>query len=180
MPALFHCFPPCEKSFSTDKALNAHISNKPGCFERYSQFLLSLIPSHLGTEDVEHGVDPESPVAYTPPRDLIGTFDNLSLLESERPWTGQQARMIEPQPDDPTVSIEVYPDAGTILRQAQAPYERVQAILEQDGRDNIYYPFASQTEWGLAVFLHNNLTLSEIDKFLQLRFVRNFIDTAFT
>lgn len=68
--------------------------------------------------------------------------------------------MKEPQTEDPIIFIEVYPDSRKIRQQAQAPFVCIEEILEQNGRGNIYYPSASQTEWGLATFLHNNPTTS--------------------
>lgn len=190
MPASYRCFPPCLKSFPTTKALNAHISNKPECFERYSQFLLSLVgpaPPEARANSPQINTEPASsapssspfgaPFRFSP-HDPVGGLDALTLdgvstvTEPERPWVGVQPGMQEPPPNDEREYVEVYPHAGRILCRDQSAYEKILANIKQHSPQNLYYPFASQSEWGLAVFLHNNLTFSEINNFLKLQFVR--------
>jgi hypothetical protein len=185
MPACYRCFPPCLKSFPTTKALNAHISNKPECFERYSRFLLSLVGPAPTAHSPQNNTEPaSSTVGSSPfriqfsPQDPVGGLDALSIdgaliaPEPEPPWAGIQPGMQEPPTSAEGEYVEVYPHAGGILRRDQSVYEKILADIKRDSPQNMYYPFASQSEWGLAVFLHNNLTLSEIDSFLKLQFVR--------
>jgi hypothetical protein len=112
------------------------------------------------------------------PQDPVGGLDALTLdgastvAESERPWVGVRPGMQEPPTSVEGEYVEVYPHAGGVLHRDRSAYEKILADIERDSPQNMYYPFASQSEWGLAVFLHNNLTLSEIDRFLKLQFVR--------
>jgi hypothetical protein len=192
MPASYRCFPPCLKSFPTTKALNAHISNKPDCFERYSQFLLSLVgpaPPKLRADSPQSDKEPASSALSSPfeapfhfsPQDPVGGLDALTLdgasmaTEPEHPWVGVHPGMQEPPTNDEREYVEVYPHAGRILHRDQSAYEKILNDLERDSPHNMYYPFASQSEWGLAVFLHNNLAFSEINNFLKLQFVRIII-----
>jgi hypothetical protein len=187
MPASYCCFPPCPRSFPTTKALNAHISNKPECFERYSQFLLSLVGPAPTAHSPQNNTEPASstvgsspfgaPIHFSPQDPVRGldalTLDGASIApEPEHPWAGIQPGMQEPPTSAEGEYVEVYPHAGRVLRRDQSTYEKILADIERDSPENMYYPFASQSEWGLAVFLHDNLTLSEIDSFLKLQFVR--------
>jgi hypothetical protein len=79
--------------------------------------------------------------------------------------------MTEPVPETDEHFVEYYPGAGHVWRCGKSSFETLKGDLQQAGGGNFYYPFASQTEWGLASFLHNHLTLSEVDTFLRLRFV---------
>ncbi|KAJ7461772.1 hypothetical protein B0H11DRAFT_1693331, partial [Mycena galericulata] len=50
-----------------------------------------------------------------------------------------------------------------------------------DRRDNIYYPWASQSEWEMASFLlRSSLTMGEIDEFLSLQMVKDRLSFSFS
>jgi len=216
MPANFHCYPPCEKSFATTKALNAHISNKPDCYERYSDFLDQLIQlranRNTSIRSLLHNDAPEeinelsstapplSPLSQiekaltllefpdddyesgsesdqAPPNTMLDDLNNsepgLDPSEDMPIPLSKGSGMLEINANDKSeLYVEIYPDAGRVFRRKRPIYEQLEEELVTSGEGNLYYPFSSETEWGLASFLHNSLSIAQTDTFLKLKFVR--------
>jgi hypothetical protein len=120
-----------------DKGSHAHIPNKPECFERYSQFLLSLVGPAPTTHSPQNNTEPASstvgsspfPIQFSP-QDPVGGLDALVLdgaftaSEPERPWVGVHPGMQEPPTNDEREYVEVYPHSGKILCRDQSTYEK--------------------------------------------------------
>jgi hypothetical protein len=63
--------------------------------------------------------------------------------------------------------------AGTVLGKQRSHFQAIQEELKESAGDNIYYPFAGETDWELAAFLQESgMPMTQIDRFLKLSYVR--------
>jgi hypothetical protein len=101
---------------------------------------------------------PESPTGH-PPADVNS-------------WRGFPMDPGEPL-DSSGVTIEVYPGAGRVQEHiSTSGFDEIRQEQEQKAQGNVFYPFSGETEWELVAWLHHSgVSLSDIDKFLKLRYV---------
>ena len=72
---------------------------------------------------------------------------------------------------------EVYPGTAQMYRKGSTLMDKFNedkhATMQ---KDNLYYPWASQPEWGLASFLlSSSLSMATVDKFLSLNLVSSIV-----
>jgi hypothetical protein len=54
-------------------------------------------------------------------------------------------------------------------------FSHLHQVQELKGTKNFFYPFSGETEWELVSWLHHaGISMSDIDKFLRLRYVSSF------
>ncbi|KAG8823085.1 hypothetical protein FRC19_004644 [Serendipita sp. 401] len=176
------CQKPCLKAFQTHQALAAHRSSTVECLQRYNNYLESLITNLTGlelgeiTSDDDANVDMED--NFNDDQNHLFLFGDDPSEMYSRPiqateWMGMSASMGEPL-DGAGLFYEESPDnAGEIIDHQPSVFEQWCSTHRDQYNGNLYYPFASEAEWKLAVWLHeSNLSLSEIDKFLKLPYVQ--------
>ena len=75
-------------------------------------------------------------------------------------------------PDKPRTG-QFHPTSGYIYNLSDSnTFERMRQEDRHSARDNNpYFPFIDRDEWELAKFLHTNLTQTQINSFLKLRWV---------
>jgi hypothetical protein len=81
------------------------------------------------------------------------------------------------KPDDALdVTVEVYPSAGMVQKQTtMTEFSHLRQVQELKGTKNFFYPFSGETEWELVSWPHHaGISMSDIDKFLRLRYVSSF------
>lgn len=80
----------------------------------------------------------------------------------------------DPPPVIPVRCTDKHPTAGQSHGKGQNTLERISlAYFVEQRKTNIYYPFQNKDDWEVAAWLSNsNLSMSEIDRFLKLPFVR--------
>jgi hypothetical protein len=133
----------------------------------------------------------------TPPEQAIdGEFDNYmdsgsimqldSESDAEEPpesdgghphvnidgWRGFAEDPSEPD-DSSYITTEVYPGAGWVQEQISTTgFVNARREQELKAKDNLFYPFSGETEWELVAWMHHSgVSLSDINKFLKLRYV---------
>lgn len=81
---------------------------------------------------------------------------------------------IDQETDPPPFHTEVYPGAARVCGQGQTFMDIFDEDEHARKRDkNLYYPFATQSEWELASFLlRSDLSMAAIDEFLKLQTVK--------
>jgi len=162
-----HC-PSCGKGFKSESSVAMHMGQpRSGCntwinnLVRIHESLHTEIPTSADQDfdsidmdvEVEHSVDPSNPtIAFQPP--------SMDLSSS----------------DMPTVPMDTFDGAAQT-------YGLGQMFMDTFGSDqfsefqksNLYYPFASRSEWELALWLlRSGLSMRAMDAFLSLPIVSPF------
>ena len=173
--------------------LNLPISSVPRTLVLNPKTLVA--PPSIDTMDVEM-VQPCGAGTTPPEQTNYGEFDNYmdsgsamqldSESDAEEPpesdaghppinvdgWRGFPEDPTEPD-DSSDVITEVYPGAGRVQEQtSRAGFDDARQEQERKAKGNIFYPFSGETEWELVAWLHHSgVSLSDVDKFLKLRYV---------
>jgi len=162
------------------------------CLQRYNQYLESLLTEFTGLDLAGSTLEPESTshdhVDVTmggnshdgSNMDMLSNSssdDDSSALLQEEEWGGMRGGMREP--DDYVNGVEcseTLEHAGEVIGQDLSAFERVRLTYNEKYFGNYYYPFASEEEWSLAIWLdESSLSLADIDKFLKLPYVRTIV-----
>jgi hypothetical protein len=82
--------------------------------------------------------------------------------------------------DKPQYFIEKFQGAGDIFGAGETFMDRFhQDRFNSERADNVYYPFASRSEWELASYLtRSGLSVASINKFISLALVRDACSPA--
>lgn len=153
-PSIDHLCPKCRQSFSSSRAILAHLNNNfspcNGFLDNYDAnlaFAEEATQRHaeLGEHAFQNCVPPPPSISKEPA---------------------------------PSTFVEYHPGSSFVFGQGANTFERVQ---ENDfahlRKANPYYPFKGREEWDLASFLaRSSLSQAEIDEFLKLDWViRSFM-----
>lgn len=123
-------------------------------------------PMNLTSEPVEVPMFEDAPTGF----DKMDTEDNQP--DSEAPC--QESLFDHPRADALKYFCEEHPDPSWIRPERGETFMDKFDNNEHAGKrsSNLYYPFATRSEWELAAFLlRSNLSMSSIDEFLKLDLV---------
>ena len=191
----FHICRFCSRSFSSSKALSCHIANKPACAALWLEFIDSLAPpSDIDPIPEDSPIPEEDDEMYLDaiPQDDPGQgLDDLEFC-AEGQGLDDLFEDLVPIPEyDPSESpnsdsedaeddgqFEVpFESSGEIKGKIDPPFTEHISTQRKRGQ-NIYYPFSGSREWELVTWLHESgLSLTKIDRFLHLKYVRIFLNS---
>lgn len=78
----------------------------------------------------------------------------------------------EPLENFEDIHTETYPAAGRVFAQSEDFFTDELRAIREEGKGNIYYPFANDVDFELAAWLGSSgLSRSKIDEFLRLKYV---------
>lgn len=170
--------PQCCRKFSDSRAVLSHINQPTASCYGYQEKKRSL------SDELEHYrcykrpriAEPLLPFDTTlhpekQPQDDNGTHINTAPVELEDPG-GMDVE--DPPVDEHNFFIEKFPGAAEIFGASATFMDRFdQDPYSMERTDNIFYPFASRSEWELASYLlRSNLSMASLDKYLSLTLVR--------
>lgn len=171
--------PQCCRKFKDSRAVLSHI-NQPtaSCFgyqkkkrslshelEHYRRHKRPRITKLLLSSETTLHLEQQ-------PQDDNGACVNTALVEPE----GRSGMDVEDPPADNSERnffIEKFPGAAEIFGASATFMDQFdQDPYSVERTNNVFYPFASRSEWELASYLlHSNLSMASIDKYLSLTLV---------
>jgi hypothetical protein len=160
----------CMKNFTTQRAVNQHISASSTCLKEWHKSIVrtndNRLPKRRRTNSPE-------PIFHDdiPNPDLIDNLDDPDTGNGAGANVEDADNSEDHDPATPKRYVEAFPGpAGDTLRQEKTPFEVLEGIQREDGKAP-WDPFASRAEWELAEWLINSVGQSSTDKYLQLPIV---------
>jgi hypothetical protein len=162
-PTLKHCqF--CQKGFTTQRAVNQHISASTTCLKEWHKNIVRENDSPSPKRRRVNSPDP----CLLPNPDIPHNFDdadNCANLED----TDNKSDDVDPVTH--RRYVEPFPGpAGETLRCEKTRFEILEGEQRTEGKAP-WEPFASRAEWELAEWLVKNVRQRSTDKYLQLPIV---------
>ncbi|KAF5329324.1 hypothetical protein D9619_008912 [Psilocybe cf. subviscida] len=166
--------PSCGKSFGTTTGALQHMSQP---YSRCKAHQESLRKASL-KEVPMHQHPPES--SFTTPGALLDLPEDewdYSVSGDNCPWYGSEPESLapptshfQPLPSSKHLRIVYHPHASKAYGHGSTFLDTFnQDLYTEHRRENIYYPFASRSDWEVALFLlRSPLSKAEIDQFLKL------------
>jgi hypothetical protein len=133
-------------------------------------------PSHA---DMDYEQGPDEPAPVTPPPTAESLPPSISAPEGEADKANENDEEVH-QTSSASPRIEItdnyYAGAGSIIDVGTPRFKRVYEQQQKSAPDNIHYPFASDEEWEYGNWMNaSGLPLTEMDKLLNLAYVRGFL-----
>jgi hypothetical protein len=171
----------CQKAFTTQRAVNQHISASKNCLKDWHKNIIKK----------NDNPSPKRRRINSPEPSLLDDIPNVDLTDADtfipHPEPRQQtpshqaAQATVEDPDDEDADdlatksykryVEPFPGpAGEALRQEKTHFEVLQRKQQLDQK-NPWEPFASREEWGLVGWLMKNVGQKSTDEYLRLPIV---------
>lgn len=169
-PRIFRCnF--CKKRLPTESGVSRHVQNTPDCRarwdaaleERHNRYVHGQHISSLSSE-VTQWQEEHMDIDTT-------TISSSHALVCDRPVTVEE--IPDEDSDEVRRFVQTYASSvAEILGKGETMFEQWRKENDEAQREH-FFPFASEDEWELAVWLIQNVGHNKIEEFLKLKVVRS-------
>jgi hypothetical protein len=178
-PKLLKCCHFCQKAFTTQRAVNQHISASENCRKEWHKNIVRKNDNPSPKCRRINSPEPSFPDDDLPNANLTDADNFIPPPEPcQQTPTCQAAQAVLEDADDSDLAtkshkryVEPFPGpAGEALRQEKTNFEVLLQKQELEGK-NPWEPFASKAEWGLVEWLMKNVGQKSTDEYLRLPIV---------
>lgn len=153
--------PSCSKHFSNDSLVLRHMNNPRTSCKSWPRFFESTHPEPPNRSMNEH---------LAPSNDRASNNDNHPIQDDHNGTGDRRTETVERYED-------THPNISSVLGSGPGFMDRFNLDRYAEKRtENLYHPFSSKVEWGLASWLScSGLSMRAIDQFLALPIVSTSI-----